>query len=397
MTNVTVQPRPLQKLILRKGQAPLRVLVSYSSAAALLADTAVGSTTTWSSQKITDVLNNYALTTDLSAYALKTDLDGVVQVQSTLDCSTDPDYPAALKGDAYLVGVAGRIGGAAGKAVDLGDWFIATVDNAGGDEATVGPSWTVIEHNLVGALLAENNLSEITNPATARTNLGVYSTSQVDALVTGLLDFKGTQDCSASPNYPVALKGDAYIVSVAGKIGGAAGVDVAVGDWFIALADSAGGTQAAVGASWGVIEHNIVGALTTSDEATAAEIQAGTAGRVVTADGIHDAHLPQALVDAATIAWNMAQGFNAEITLTDGVGASRALGTPTNPKKGLTYVLSVTQGGTGNKTIVFPAEVNFGAAGNPSFSTVAGKVDIVTLYCRSVAPLKFRGVFSKDG
>lgn len=75
--------------------------------------------------------------------------------------------------------------------------------------------------------------------------------------LTGLLDFKGSTDCSANPNYPAALKGDAYVVSVAGKIGAAAGADVHVGDWYIAIADNAGGTQAAVGASWSILEHNI--------------------------------------------------------------------------------------------------------------------------------------------
>lgn len=75
----------------------------------------------------------------------------------------------------------------------------------------------------------------------------------------GLLDFKGSTDCSANPNYPAASKGDFYVVSVAGKIGGASGVVVEVGDAYFAKADNAGGTQAAVGTSWTVIQANIVG------------------------------------------------------------------------------------------------------------------------------------------
>jgi hypothetical protein len=78
----------------------------------------------------------------------------------------------------------------------------------------------------------------------------------VDASVTGLLDFKGVTDCSTNPNYPAASKGDAYVVSVAGKIGGASGQVVDAGDWFIAIADNAGGTEASVGASWKQIERN---------------------------------------------------------------------------------------------------------------------------------------------
>lgn len=77
--------------------------------------------------------------------------------------------------------------------------------------------------------------------------------------VTGLLDLKGGQDCSANPNYPAALKGDAYFVTVAGLIGGASGAAVGVGDVFFATADNAGGTQAAVGGSWDIMLHSATG------------------------------------------------------------------------------------------------------------------------------------------
>lgn len=79
--------------------------------------------------------------------------------------------------------------------------------------------------------------------------------------VTGLLDDKGPLNCSANPNYPAGLKGDCYHVTGAGKIGGVSGVSVEVGDLVACSADNAGGTQAAVGASWYVLEHNLVGAV----------------------------------------------------------------------------------------------------------------------------------------
>lgn len=90
----------------------------------------------------------------------------------------------------------------------------------------------------------------------------------VDASVTGLLDLKGGTDCSANPNYPAALKGDTYIVTVAGKIGGASGTTVGAGDVYFASADNAGGTQAAVGSSWDVVIHSAAGggAITVKDE-----------------------------------------------------------------------------------------------------------------------------------
>ena len=86
----------------------------------------------------------------------------------------------------------------------------------------------------------------------------------VDNAVTGLWDVKGSTDCSTNPNYPAASKGDAYVVSVAGKIGGASGTSVDVGDVYVALADNAGGTEASVGSSWFHIEHNLAGVALTS-------------------------------------------------------------------------------------------------------------------------------------
>lgn len=87
----------------------------------------------------------------------------------------------------------------------------------------------------------------------------------VDGMVTGLLELKGDTDCSTNPNYPSALKGDAYYVTVAGKIGGASGKTVEVGDVYVAKADNAGGTEASVGTSWFVLNQNLSGVALTSE------------------------------------------------------------------------------------------------------------------------------------
>lgn len=90
----------------------------------------------------------------------------------------------------------------------------------------------------------------------------------VDALI-GAQDamvFKGVIDCSTNPNYPAADRGHTYRVSVAGKIGGASGPNVEAGDILLCTTDgTASGTHAVVGASWGIIQLNIDGALTTAD------------------------------------------------------------------------------------------------------------------------------------
>ncbi len=98
-------------------------------------------------------------------------LTGVLSLKGSQDCSGTPNYPAGAVGDMYYVTVAGKIGGASGKSVDVGDSYICLAINAGGTEASVGTSWFVLEHNLTGALVAANNLSDVT-AATALTNLG---------------------------------------------------------------------------------------------------------------------------------------------------------------------------------------------------------------------------------
>lgn len=83
-----------------------------------------------------------------------------------------------------------------------------------------------------------------------------YKPAQSQATV---LAYKDAIDCSGNPNYPAANAGYVYAVSVAGKIGGASGATVEIGDLLICKIDgSIAGTQAQVGVSWNVIQSNIV-------------------------------------------------------------------------------------------------------------------------------------------
>lgn len=67
------------------------------------------------------------------------------------------------------------------------------------------------------------------------------------------ITYKGIINCSANPDYPAATIGDMYKVSAAGKIGGASGPTVAIGDTLICLVTTAAGTHDAVGANWNVL------------------------------------------------------------------------------------------------------------------------------------------------
>ena len=105
-------------------------------------------------------------------YALISALTNVWIAKGSIDASANPNYPAATAGWVYVTSVAGKIGGYSGKSVEVGDFIFCNTTNAGGTDAAVGASWNIFEHNLIGALLAANNLSDVQNTATARANLG---------------------------------------------------------------------------------------------------------------------------------------------------------------------------------------------------------------------------------
>ncbi len=110
-----------------------------------------------------------------------TAVTGLLDFKGSTDCSGNPDYPAASQGDAYVVSVAGKIGGALGVTVAVGDVYFATADNAGGSQLLVGASWDILEHTLQGALLSANNLSDVASVATSRSNLGAAASGAVTA------------------------------------------------------------------------------------------------------------------------------------------------------------------------------------------------------------------------
>lgn len=70
---------------------------------------------------------------------------GTITIKGSIDCSTNPNYPAANAGDIYVVSVAGKIGGASGPSVDVGDWIVCNVDGTpSGTHAAVGANWAII-------------------------------------------------------------------------------------------------------------------------------------------------------------------------------------------------------------------------------------------------------------
>lgn len=78
----------------------------------------------------------------------------VMLYKGVIDCSANPNYPAADAGNTYRISVAGKIGGASGTVVQAGDMAICISDGtAAGTQAGVGASWDIIQTNIDGAVV----------------------------------------------------------------------------------------------------------------------------------------------------------------------------------------------------------------------------------------------------
>lgn len=126
--------------------------------------------------------------------------------------------------------------------------------------------------------LSSNSDTALASQKAVKTYVDQIIASQ-DAMV-----FKGVIDCSANPNYPAADRGHTYRVSVAGKIGGASGTNVEVGDILLCLTDgTSSGTQAAVGTSWSIAQANLDGAVIGPSSVTDSNFAQfdGTSGKLI--------------------------------------------------------------------------------------------------------------------
>jgi len=81
--------------------------------------------------------------------------------KGALDCSANPNYPAADAGHVYKVSVAGRVGGGSGPNVEIGDSLYCTADGtASGSHATVGANWVIVQNNLDGAVIGPASVTD---------------------------------------------------------------------------------------------------------------------------------------------------------------------------------------------------------------------------------------------
>tara|TARA_Y100001973_G_scaffold105622_1_gene179504 strand:- start:1089 stop:2150 length:1062 start_codon:yes stop_codon:yes gene_type:complete len=84
----------------------------------------------------------------------------------SLDCSSNPNYPASDQGDTIRVTIGGKIGGVSGKDVEPGDFiYCHTTDINGGVESAVGFNYSVIQGDLKPATQTSSGHIQIATDA----------------------------------------------------------------------------------------------------------------------------------------------------------------------------------------------------------------------------------------
>ncbi len=158
-----------------------------------------------------------------SQKAVKTYVDQIIAAQDAMvfkgviDCSANPNYPAADRGHTYRVSVAGKIGGGSGTNVEAGDILICLTDGtSAGTQAAVGASWSITQTNLDGAVIG---------PASATDSHFAQFDGTTGKLIKGglSLDTDGTLSANSATRIPsqsavktYAQPLDATLTSLAG-------------------------------------------------------------------------------------------------------------------------------------------------------------------------------------
>lgn len=108
----------------------------------------------------TTLSDTNASTALATAAAIKSYVDGLLAANDAMiyidaiNASGNPKYPAASTGHTYKISAAGKIGGAQGPSVEIGDMIICISDNTvEGTHSEVGSKWNIIQTNIDGAVI----------------------------------------------------------------------------------------------------------------------------------------------------------------------------------------------------------------------------------------------------
>jgi len=199
----------------------------------------------------------------------------------------------------------------------------------------------VLEHNLVGAVLAANNLSDLTNTTTARSNLGVAIGSQVQAYNA---DLAGIATLNTN-GIPVRTTAGTYaartITGTSNKI-------------TVTNGDGVGGNPTlTVGST--VCQTDVATVLTKQQNFGAVALTSSS----------------------ASIAWDLDNAQSAYHVMTE----NTTLASPTNMVAGATYVLAVVNHASSPKTLGFNSVYKWITGDDHTIPATNGSKTLFTFYC----------------
>lgn len=213
---------------------------------------------------------------DAAAAAIIAASDAMV-FKGVIDCSANPNYPAADRGWTYRVSVAGKIGGGSGVNVEAGDILLCLTDGtSSGNQATVGSAWSVVQVNLDGAVTTNSLATDWAAVAHAATG----KTTPVDADELALIDSAASNVLKKLTwaNLKATLK--AYFDTLYAAIGRS----IISGNGLTGGGDLSADRTLAVGAGTGIVANADDVAI---DPASTTDVLTGTsAAKVVTPDAL---------------------------------------------------------------------------------------------------------------
>lgn len=132
---------------------------------------------------------------------------------STLNCAADPNYPASTAFDTIRITGAGKIGGASGELVEIGDLVICHTTSVSGNHATVGGNFIILQTNVDTATDSTEGIVELATAA--ESSIDTLSASTVPT-VARLKDFADSdhQVTTMSSAGPLSLDGSSDVGTV---------------------------------------------------------------------------------------------------------------------------------------------------------------------------------------
>ena len=277
---------------------------------------------------LTRTVNGKALSANIVLTSDDIGISNPLVYKGSIDCSTNPNYPAADCGHTYFVSVAGKIGGASGTAVAAGDMIVCNADaTPAGDQATVGAYWNIFEKNVdFGNIIVTGGTI----------NGAVIGGTDPKAITATTLTTTGDIELGNASDTTLH-RDSAGVASVEGKaIYLAGGTDVAVTD---------GGTGLSTITDHGIMLGSGTGAVTALGVATNGQLPIGSTGAdpvlatLTEGDGIDITNAAGAITIGVDLKANGGLVIEAAELAVD-LGASTITGT-----------LAVGDGGTGATTL----------------------------------------------